>query len=87
MKPLIPSIQRLLSEHEDDEIEEMCSWFLFVVGKKASELYEPDDIGTLIVYYCEHPDANLLGTMIFHLFVDSVTLVKEHSAFSKYICN
>lgn len=85
MKPLIPSIQRLLSEHEDDEIEEMCSWFLFVVGKKASELYEPDDIGTLIVYYCEHPDANLLGTMIFHLFVDSVISKRAQCIFKVYL--
>ncbi|XP_062610889.1 uncharacterized protein LOC134272700 [Saccostrea cucullata] len=59
-KPLIPSIQRLMSNHEDERITENCGNILYLIGQQASQVLDSDNIGNLIDHYIENPDVHII---------------------------
>ncbi|XP_056022602.1 uncharacterized protein LOC125652678 isoform X2 [Ostrea edulis] len=60
LKPLIPSIQRLLKNSEDETVADQCKTVLSIIGQQSSKVLEADDIGNMIDHYIENPDHQFL---------------------------
>ena len=61
VKPLMPSILRLMSQHEDERVVEECESIFVRIGEQASEVLDSGGLESLIDHYIKRPDVYIIG--------------------------
>nr|XP_022332627.1 uncharacterized protein LOC111130167 [Crassostrea virginica] len=60
VKPLMPSILRLMSQHEDERVVEECESIFVRIGEQASEVLDSGGLESLIDHYIKRPDVYII---------------------------